>query len=1137
MAQPGESQPTEQPELDGFDESEFEPKRKKNQKGKQATTETNGAADGAAADGGDGGVKLLSKKQKEKLKKQQEQELKKKKAQEQKQKQQQSEKPKAKPAPKPAPATTEAKPAPATGATLGGGAAGTALGGGATLGGGGGATLGGAVGTSLGGGATLGGGTALGGGVTLGGGAAAKPEGEGTGAAAKKKKKKKKKPAAAAAAGAAPGETPAAAAGAAPAETGAKIDAPVPTGETPTPTAAAAATPTAAPETTPAATPAAAPAAAKGAKPAPAKAGAKGAGKAAKPAPGDAARKALAARIQKQKEEERQREIEYQKALKEAEEAARKAEEEEARLKKEQDEKKARKKELKKERAKEQAKLQAEQKRQERLARLGVNVTVAALAEKDAAGGTAAAPPKKKQQSEMYGKRRKGNNQRTGSNTSSNASSTATSPAQQRSPNAAGAKEHDDAPEPENWEQLDWEKAHPNENGSSSSSSSATSTGSTETSTSEAPKSPEEGSPAVGTSDTTNAAPKKPMTAKERQLKMKQEAGAKPGPTLRSPICCVLGHVDTGKTSLLDKIRKTNVQGGEAGGITQQIGATYFPLKTLKLQTRAAAQIHQKFRIKVPGLLIIDTPGHEAFRNLRSRGSNLCDIAVLVVDLMHGLEPQTIESIKLLKEKNTPFIVALNKVDRIFGWKAVPGAPFQESLKKQAKNCQQEFETRVLETVTGFAEQGLNACLYYENKDFVNWVSLIPTSAVTGEGIPDLLMVLIQLTQSKYQAKIKTKEIFQATVLEVKMIEGLGATIDVILVNGTLHEGERIVVCGMDGAIATNIRALLTPQPLRELRVKSPYLHHKELQAAQGLKIAAQGLERAVAGSSLYVVGPDDDENELKERAQGDLTDLMSKVKKRGVSVQASTLGSLEALLVYLDQCKIPVGAINIGPVHRNDLIRASVNLTKGKRKEFGTILAFDVPVDREIRLEAAKMGVKIFTADIIYHLFDQFTKYVDEIKAAEKKEAEARVVFPCQLSIVPGRVFREKNPIVLGVKIEEGLLRVGTPLAVQKKVSVEDPETGTTRTRKEMRFIGRVVGIQDNHKDVPQAGVDAQVAVSIEGTNFTFGRQFDENDTLYSQISRESIDALRDHFREVLTQNKGMVELIKKLKPMYGVL
>lgn len=1134
MAQPGESQPTEQPELDGFDESEFEPKRKKNQKGKQATTETNGAADGAAADGGDGGVKLLSKKQKEKLKKQQEQELKKKKAQEQKQKQQQSEKPKAKPAPKPAPATTEAKPAPATGATLGGGAAGTALGGGATLGGGGGATLGGAAGTSLGGGATLGGGgTALGGGVTLGGGAAVKPEGEGTGAAAKKKKKKKKKPAAAAAAGAAPGETPAA--GAAPAETGAKIDAPVPTGETPTPTAAAAATPTAAPETTPAATPAAAPAAAKGAKPAPAKAGAKGAGKAAKPAPGDAARKALAARIQKQKEEERQREIEYQKALKEAEEAARKAEEEEARLKKEQDEKKARKKELKKERAKEQAKLQAEQKRQERLARLGVNVTVAALAEKDAAGGTAAAPPKKKQQSEMYGKRRKGNNQRTGSNTSSNASSTATSPAQQRSPNAAGAKEHDDAPEPENWEQLDWEKAHPNENGSSS--SSATSTGSTETSTSEAPKSPEEGSPAVGTSDTTNAAPKKPMTAKERQLKMKQEAGAKPGPTLRSPICCVLGHVDTGKTSLLDKIRKTNVQGGEAGGITQQIGATYFPLKTLKLQTRAAAQIHQKFRIKVPGLLIIDTPGHEAFRNLRSRGSNLCDIAVLVVDLMHGLEPQTIESIKLLKEKNTPFIVALNKVDRIFGWKAVPGAPFQESLKKQAKNCQQEFETRVLETVTGFAEQGLNACLYYENKDFVNWVSLIPTSAVTGEGIPDLLMVLIQLTQSKYQAKIKTKEIFQATVLEVKMIEGLGATIDVILVNGTLHEGERIVVCGMDGAIATNIRALLTPQPLRELRVKSPYLHHKELQAAQGLKIAAQGLERAVAGSSLYVVGPDDDENELKERAQGDLTDLMSKVKKRGVSVQASTLGSLEALLVYLDQCKIPVGAINIGPVHRNDLIRASVNLTKGKRKEFGTILAFDVPVDREIRLEAAKMGVKIFTADIIYHLFDQFTKYVDEIKAAEKKEAEARVVFPCQLSIVPGRVFREKNPIVLGVKIEEGLLRVGTPLAVQKKVSVEDPETGTTRTRKEMRFIGRVVGIQDNHKDVPQAGVDAQVAVSIEGTNFTFGRQFDENDTLYSQISRESIDALRDHFREVLTQNKGMVELIKKLKPMYGVL
>jgi len=340
----------------------------------------------------------------------------------------------------------------------------------------------------------------------------------------------------------------------------------------------------------------------------------------------------------------------------------------------------------------------------------------------------------------------------------------------------------------------------------------------------------------------------------------------------------------------------------------------------------------------------------------------------------------------------------------------------------------------------------------------------------------------------------------------------------------------------LDGPIATNIRALLTPHPLREIRVKTPYLHFREVFAAQGVKIAAQGLDRAVAGSSLFVVHESDDEKEIMAGVQSDLTDILKKVQKRGVSVQASTLGSLEALLAYLEDCKVPVGSINIGPVHRSDVVKASVNLDKGKRKEFGCILAFDVPVDRDAKTEAAKTGVRIFTAEIIYHLFDQFTKFLEELKAQERAEAALKVVFPCILEILPDYIFNKKDPIILGVRVAEGLLRIGTPLCVQKTVTTTDEE-GRTRSRKEMLYIGKVTSLQDNHKEIPQAQVDQQVAIKIEGGSVTFGRQFDETYKLYSQVSRESIDALRDHFREVLLNNAGMVEVVKKLKPMFGLM
>ncbi|KAB2635193.1 eukaryotic translation initiation factor 5B-like [Pyrus ussuriensis x Pyrus communis] len=617
--------------------------------------------------------------------------------------------------------------------------------------------------------------------------------------------------------------------------------------------------------------------------------------------------------------------------------------------------------------------------------------------------------------------------------------------------------------------------------------------------------------------------------SKKKSVSVKKEAptsNADPkesGDNLRSPICCIMGHVDTGKTKLLDCIRGTNVQEGEAGGITQQIGATYFPAENIRERTK---ELKADAKLKVPGLLVIDTPGHESFTNLRSRGSGLCDIAILVVDIMHGLEPQTIESLNLLKMRNTEFIVALNKVDRLYGWKTCRNAPIVKAMKQQSKDVQNEFNMRLVQIITQFKEQGLNTELYYKNKEMGETYSIIPTSAISGEGIPDLLLLLVQWTQKTMVEKLTFSNEIQCTVLEVKVVEGLGTTIDVVLVNGVLHEGDQIVVCGMQGPIVATIRSLLTPHPMKELRVKGAYLHHSEIKAAQGIKIAAQGLEHAIAGTALHVVGPHDDLEDIKETAMEDMKSVLNRIDKtgEGVCVQASTLGSLEALLEFLKTpaVNIPVSGISIGPVHKKDVMKASVMLEK--KKEFATILAFDVKVTPEAREMADDLGVKIFIADIIYHLFDQFKAYIDNIKEEKKKESADEAVFPCVLKIMPNCVFNKKDPIILGVDVLDGILKVGTPICIPQRDFIS---------------IGRIASIENNHKPVDMAKKGSKLAIKIIGSNSEeqqkmFGRHFEIDDELVSQISRNSIDVLKVNYRDELSMDEW--KLLVKLKKLFEI-
>ncbi|XP_019716239.1 eukaryotic translation initiation factor 5B isoform X2 [Hippocampus comes] len=592
---------------------------------------------------------------------------------------------------------------------------------------------------------------------------------------------------------------------------------------------------------------------------------------------------------------------------------------------------------------------------------------------------------------------------------------------------------------------------------------------------------------------------------------------------LRAPVVCVLGHVDTGKTKILDKLRHTHVQDGEAGGITQQIGATNVPRETIEEQTKMVKNFDRE-GMKIPGMLIIDTPGHESFSNLRNRGSSLCDIAILVVDIMHGLEPQTIESINLLKEKKCPFIVALNKIDRLYDWKRSPETDVLATLKKQKKNTKDEFDERAKAIIVEFAQQSLNAALFYENKDPRTFVSLVPTSAHSGDGIGNLIALLVQLTQTMLARRVASCDELRAQVMEVKALPGMGTTIDVILINGRLREGETIIVPGVDGPIITQIRGLLLPPPLKELRVKNQYEKHKEVSTSQGVKILGKDLEKTLAGLPLLVAHKEDEIPVLRDELIHELKQTLSSIKleEKGVYVQASTLGSLEALLEFLRTSKVPCAGINIGPVHKRDVMKASTMLEHDP--QYAVILAFDVKVEREGQEMADAFGVRIFSAEIIYHLFDAFTKYRDDYKKSKQEEFKHVAVFPVKMRILPQFIFNSRDPIVMGVSVEAGVLRQGTPLCVPSKGFVD---------------IGVVTSIEINHKTVDSAKKGQEICIKIEPipgeSPKMYGRHFEATDILVSKITRASIDALKNWFRDDM--QKSDWQLIMELKKTFEII
>jgi translation initiation factor 5B len=590
---------------------------------------------------------------------------------------------------------------------------------------------------------------------------------------------------------------------------------------------------------------------------------------------------------------------------------------------------------------------------------------------------------------------------------------------------------------------------------------------------------------------------------------------------IRQPIVCVLGHVDSGKTSLLDELRKTNVQVREAGGMTQHIGASFFPVETLK-QLIGPYMGTFKTGIEIPGLLIVDTPGHEAFTNLRRRGGSVADIAILVVDALRGFEAQTFECIEILKARKTPFIVAVNKIDRIPGWKPHEHTPFMKSYAAQSSFVQEELNNRLYQVMGDFSRLGFKTDRFDHIRDFTQNIALVPTSAKTGEGLAELVMVLVGLTQQFLKKRLQTTDgPAKGSILEVKEEPGLGLTLNTIVYDGTLHKDDLVVVGGRDGPISARIRAILVPKPLDEMRdPRDKFSSVDCVYASAGVKVVAPGLEGALAGAPLLAVP----EGEEVERYCSLITEEIGRIRIAkeidGVIVKADTLGSLEALAEILKANNVQVRSADIGDISKRDVIEASV--IKQREPLVGAVLAFGVKILPDAEIEAEASGIKIFQDPIIYNLIDNYLEWV-KTKRETKSEAEFEALTkPGKVTVLPNCIFRRAKPLVVGVEILGGRLK--------PKVSLLRAEDGSD--------LGEIQQIQDKGKAIGEAKAGAQVAISMDKP--IAGRHVFERDVLFVKVPEKDAQALLTSHLDDLTSEeqevlKDYVNLMRKKIPFWA--
>lgn len=578
-------------------------------------------------------------------------------------------------------------------------------------------------------------------------------------------------------------------------------------------------------------------------------------------------------------------------------------------------------------------------------------------------------------------------------------------------------------------------------------------------------------------------------------------------PKIRTPIVCVMGHVDHGKTSLLDRIRGSSVVSSEVGAITQHIGATIVPIDAIRMMSGSMDRVP----INIPGLLFIDTPGHHAFTTLRARGGALADMAILVVDINQGFQPQTIEALQILRNCRTPFVIAATKIDRIHGWRVNENESFLSSFAKQNERVKTDVENKTYEIVGKLSELDFSADRFDRVSDFQRNLAIVPVSAHTGEGIPDLLLVMIGLAQ-RYMGdalKLSVEGPGAGTVLEVKEERGLGTTLDVILYDGTLAIGDEIAVATQGDVIVTKVRSLLKPRPMKEILVEDRFERVKSVAAASGIKVTAPNLEGVIAGSPFFVIRGNRDE--VEARIKKEMTEIHVNLTEEGIVIKADTIGALEALCKELEGKEIGVMRAEVGAVSRLDLIETETL----KNPMYRVLLSFNTP----ILPDAAEMiknplytQVKVFEGRVIYQLIDQYIEWKDEQKRLQEKQRFEHVVMPAKIRLLPDCVFRQSNPAVVGVRVLGGKLRSDVNLV-----------------KLDGKKVGHLKSMQLRQETIREADAGLEIAISIEGA--TVGRQVNVGDDLFVDVPERHVKVLEKEM--IKTLNISTQEILAEFTAM----